>query len=70
MCKKTLERKYGSLKGLYRKEENVCAWAWRVSDHKEEDTSIILVNYWLGSCTQWACQVKIMSQVNEIAIWM
>jgi hypothetical protein len=45
MCEKDLERKDGSPEGLYSKEGVAKAWAWRVSDHKEEETLIILINY-------------------------
>jgi len=48
LCKKTLERKEGSPEGLYSSEGDAWAWAWRVSDRKEDETMIALVSYRIG----------------------
>ena len=46
LCEKTLVGKDGSPEGLYNSEGDAWAWAWRVSDRKEEETLIIFENYW------------------------
>jgi hypothetical protein len=44
LVREILARQDGLSEGLYRREGDALAWAWRVSDRKEEETSTILIN--------------------------